>query len=298
MKRMNLYRTLVDLFMITLGTFTYAFGIVAINIQNNLAEGGLTGITLIIRYWLGIDPAYSTIILNIPILMLGYYFLGRKAIFYTLWGTASLSAGLWVWQRTSLATAINLDHDLFISALLAGLIAGIGLGITFKFGGTSGGVDILGKILEIKKGISMGKSLLLFDLFVLLASLSYLDVKHMMYTLLVSFVFSKVVNFVQDSSYNAKGTFIVSEHYTEVAEAIKYNLDRGVTFMDAEGGYKNHKKKVIYCIVRPNELHNLKTVVHEVDESAFVSIFDVNETIGNGFSYQPLKKKYFFKKAN
>ena len=103
MWRKQLTRTLRDLLAIGFGCFFYAFGLVAVNIKNHLAEGGITGITLILRYWFHIDPAYSTIFLNIPLIILGYKFLGKRALAYTIYGTGMLSAGLWVWQRLAFA---------------------------------------------------------------------------------------------------------------------------------------------------------------------------------------------------
>lgn len=116
----------LDLFMITIGCATYAFALVMFNIANQLADGGISGVTLILRALFHIDPAYSTIIINIPLIWIGYRFLGRRAIIYTLYGTVMLSAFLWIWQRVPMA--IDLHHDLFLSAMAAGITGGAGSG--------------------------------------------------------------------------------------------------------------------------------------------------------------------------
>ena len=174
--------SLKDLIFITIGCSLYAFGLVTVNIANNLAEGGATGITLIIRYWLHIDPAYSIILLNIPLIWIGYRYLGKKALIYTIYGTTMLSIWTWLWQRIPID--INIHHDLFLAGVLAGLIGGTGSGLVYRFGGTTGGTDIVARIFEKKRGIVMGKTLLALDVIVLTCSLSYLDLRQMMYTLL------------------------------------------------------------------------------------------------------------------
>ena len=188
-----------EILFIVVGTAIYAFGLVYLNIANHLAEGGVTGITLIIRALFGIDPAYTTLLINIPLILIGGKILGKRSFYYTILGTVCLSVFLWIWQRIPLQ--INLDHDLFIVSILAGLFAGFGSGLVYRNGGTTGGADVIARILEQKIGFTMGKSLLIFDIVVLICSLTYLDLKRMMYTLIVSFVFSKVVDVLSSGGY-------------------------------------------------------------------------------------------------
>lgn len=287
---------LVTMIGIFIGTSFYALGLVAVNIPNNLAEGGVTGITLILRYWFNLDPAISTILINIPLILIGYRVLGKKAIFWTIWGTVSLSIALFIWQRIPIISQLNLEHDLFIAGILAGIIGGFGVGIVFKFGGTTGGTDILARIIELKFGWPMGKSLLIFDILVLTASLSYLDIKHMMYTLLATTVFATVINFIQDGSYSAKGIYIISDKYEEISKMIDLQLNRGFTFLQAEGGYDHSAKKIIYCVISSNELPQLKEIIKAEDENAFYSVMNVHEIAGEGFSYNRKKTRLFMRK--
>ncbi|WP_261807454.1 YitT family protein [Lapidilactobacillus luobeiensis] len=288
-----------EILMISLGALFYGFGLVAVNIKNNLAEGGITGITLLFRAWWGIDPAYTTIILNIPLIILGYRFLGRKGLIYTIYGTVALSASLWIWQRLPINGLINLHDDLFIAGVLAGIFGGFGSGLIYRFGGTTGGSDVLARILEIERGIPMGKTLLAFDVLVLLASLSYLDIEHMMYTLLASFVFSRIVDATQDGSYSAKGMLIISDHYELISQKLMADLERGVTYLNAEGGYQRDERQIIYCVVSPNELVQAKRIIMACDKKAFVSILEVHEAVGEGFTYaRPHHSIFSRKKTN
>ncbi len=285
-----------DIFFIVLGTCLYAFGLVTFNIANNLAEGGVTGITLILHALIGLDPAYTTLLINIPLILFGGKVLGSRSFIYTIIGTASLSIFLWIWQRVPIT--IGIDHDLLIASLLAGLFSGLGSGFVYRVGGTTGGSDIVARILEKKMGISMGRSLLYFDICVLLLSLCYLDVKHMMYTLIASFVFSKIIDFVQDGAYTAKGILIVTNESEQIAANILSTFERGVTFLHGEGAYSKENKKIIYCVVSPQEIIQMKLLVEAVDPKAFISVINVHEAIGEGFTYDKPRRRFYLSRKS
>ena len=280
---MSSLKTIKEIVLIIIGTSIYAFGLVYLNIANQLAEGGVSGITLILKALFGIDPAYSTLFINIPLILIGGKILGKRSLAYTVLGTLSLSAFLWIWQRVPLQ--INLQHDLLIVSLLAGLVAGIGSGLVYRMGGTTGGSDIIARILEKNYGISMGRSLLALDVIVLLASLSYIDLKRMMYTLIVSYVFSRVIDSILDGGYAAKGILVVSNKNEEIAPLLMTGLERGVTFLSGEGGFSGQSKKIIYIVVSSSEITEVKRIIHDIDEKAFVSVINVHEVEGEGFTY-------------
>lgn len=285
----------LDLFMITIGCATYAFALVMFNIANQLADGGISGVTLILRALFHVDPAYSTIIINIPLIWIGYRFLGRRAIIYTLYGTVMLSAFLWIWQRVPMA--IDLHHDLFLSAMAAGITGGAGSGLLYRFGGTTGGTDIIARIFERFRGVPMGQTLLWLDIVVLFASLIYIDIRHMAYTLLCAYVFSRLVNFILSGTYAAKGVLIVSTETQAIVDEVMTEMQRGVSILHGEGGYSHQDRPVLYIVVSPSELHDLQMIVSELDQSAFMTIFDVNEAIGEGFTYERPSRNSFFKHA-
>lgn len=293
----NNTKKIQNILLIFIGTCLYAFGLVFFNIANELAEGGVTGITLILRALFQLNPAYTTLIINIPLILFGGKILGKHSFYYTLVGTISLAFFLWFWQQIPLY--INLNHDVLIASLLAGLFAGFGSGIIYRVGGTTGGTDILARMFERKYGISMGRSLLIFDTIVLLLSLTYIDLTQMMYSLIVAFVFSKVVDFVIDGAYAAKGVFIISDHSFLIAETIMSNLGRGVTFFNGTGAYSKNDKQILYLIISPSEVIEIKEIVQTIDFDAFLSIIDVHEVIGEGFSYdKPSKKRFWTQKNN
>jgi len=124
--------------------------------------------------------------------------------------------------------------------------------------------------------------------------LTYIDVKRMMYTLIVSFVFSRVVDSVLDGAYAAKGILIVSNHSEEIGQSLMASLERGVTYLNGEGAYSQVEKRVLYTVVSPREIMEVKRIANEIDEKAFVSIINVHEAIGEGFTYaKPSKQRRF-----
>lgn len=286
-----------EILFIIFGTAIYAFGLVYLNIANDLAEGGVTGITLIIRALFGIDPAYTTLIINIPLILIGGKILGKRSFYYTILGTISLSVFLWIWQRVTIE--INLDHDLFIISILAGLVAGFGSGLVYRNGGTTGGADVVARILEQKFGFTMGKSLLVFDIIVLICSLTYLDLKRMMYTLIVSFVFSKVVDVLSSGGYAAKGVMIISNENNVIAELLMSHLERGVTYLHGEGGFSSELKRIVYIVVSPQEINEVKKIVHSIDDKAFISITNVHDVDGEGFTFlKPQRRRFKLKRTS
>ena len=295
MKRIN-KATFIDLLMIALGCAIYGISLDMISVPNKLADGGLSGISLILRHFWGINMGLSTLILNIPLILLGYRFMGKRLLAYTIWGTVSLSFFLWFWRSVPIIKQLDLEHDLFLSAISAGVLSGIGLGLVFRYNGTSGGTDIIARICQIKFGISSGKMLLFCDAVVLFASLSYLDIKHMMYTLLASFILSRAMDTIQQGAYSARGLLIISDKYEQIGQMIDLKLERGFTYFQALGGYKQDEKRVIYVVVAPREIPAIKQLIKQEDPNAFVSILEVHEALGEGFTYKHQRHHFFIRK--
>lgn len=288
--------TFFELFMIALGCAIYALSLDMISVPNQLADGGISGITLLLRHFWGINMGLSTLVLNIPLILLGYRYMGKRLLAYTIWGTVALSFFLWFWHLFPIITQLNLEHDLFLSAALAGTLSGFGLGLVFRYNGTSGGTDIIARICQMLYGISSGKMLLACDAVVLFISLSYLDIKHMMYTLLASFILSRVMDAVQQGAYSARGLLIISDKYQEIGKMIDLELDRGFTYLKALGGYQQDEKRIIYVVVAPREVPTVKHLIEKEDPNAFVSIIEVHEALGEGFTYKQKPHRLFIRK--
>jgi uncharacterized membrane-anchored protein YitT (DUF2179 family) len=183
-----------------------------------------------------------------------------------------------------------LKHDLTLAALFAGVFIGIGLGIIFRYGGTTGGVDIIARLVYKYKGISMGKTMFTFDAVVITLSLLYLSYREAMYTLVAVFVAARVIDFMQEGGYAAKGATIISEKSEEIANKILTEMDRGVTVLKGRGSYTKRERDVLYCVVAKNELPRLKNVIISVDPHAFVAVTDVHDVLGEGFTLDENKQ--------
>jgi uncharacterized membrane-anchored protein YitT (DUF2179 family) len=272
-----------NILFILLGTAIFSFGLVHFNMQNKLAEGGFTGITLLFYFLWKWDPSYTNLILNIPLFIIGWKFLGRNAFLYTIIGTVAVSVFLWIFQRYSIE--MPLKHDLTLAALFAGVFAGIGLGIIFRFGGTTGGVDIIARLVQKYVGWNMGKTMFIFDACVITLSLiTYLNYKEAMYTLVAVFVGARVIDFIQEGAYSARGAMIISERNEQIAQKIMEEMDRGVTALRGYGSYTKNERDVLYCVVAKNEIMRLKSIITSVDPHAFISISIVHDVHGEGFT--------------
>lgn len=274
---------------ICFGSAIMAFGLVNFNMQNKLAEGGFTGITLLLYFLFKLDPSYSNLLLNLPLFFIGWKLLGKRNILYTIIGTVSVSIFLWLFERYSIYMPLN--HDLTLAALFAGVFSGIGLGIIFRNEGTTGGVDIIARLVQKYAGWSMGKTMFLFDTCVItLSMLTYLNYKQAMYTLVAVFVSSRVIDFIQEGAYAARGAMVISDKYQEIAEKIMSEMDRGVTVLNGYGYFTKEKRDVIYCVVVKNEIVQLKNLITTIDPCAFISISAVYDVHGEGFTLDENKE--------
>ena len=280
---------LKNILMIILGSAIFSFGFVHFNMQNELGEGGFSGITLILYFVFHLDVSVMNLVLNIPMFILGWKLLGRRVFYYTLIGTFSVSVFLKISQIYEIQLGIN--DDLFLASLFAGVFIGVGLGIIFRAGGTTGGVDIIAGLAQKYLGWRMGRTMFMFDAVVIMVSwLTFLDIRSMMYTLVAVFVGARVIDFVQEGAYAARGAFIISDHQDAIANRITNEMDRGVTVLKGYGHYTKKDREVLYCVISKNEIIRLKTIISSVDPHAFVSVTEMNDVMGEGFTLDEQKK--------
>jgi uncharacterized membrane-anchored protein YitT (DUF2179 family) len=274
---------------VMLGAAIYAFGLHYFVIPNELMEGGLTGIALLLNYSLGLPPSWTTLAMNIPLFVWGWRAFGGRGMILTILGTVSLSFFLWVMERMIRSGWIEPLHsnpDYILAALYAGLTIGAGLGIVFRFGGTTGGSDIIARLANKKKGLAMGRVILWFDVIVIGLSLFYIPKEKVLYTLVTVFIASRIIDFINEGAYAAKAFTIMSKFPDRISSRISEELDRGVTLIQARGAYSQSSTEVVYCVVYRQEERRLKTLVHEIDPGAFIIISDVHNVLGEGFRTQ------------
>ncbi|WP_046215034.1 YitT family protein [Paenibacillus wulumuqiensis] len=271
---------------ILFGAGVYAFGLLYFIIPNKLMEGGVTGITILLNYSFGISPSLSTLIINIPLFLIGLKMLGRRKMIYTGVGIAALTFFLWLFERLidmGWIVPFQTQHDYILAVLYAGVTLGIGLGIVFRFGGTTGGSDIIATILNRAFGWSIGQIMLVLDIIIIGGSLFFISKELVLYTLVTVFIATKIIDFIQEGAYSGKAFTIISDHAGEIAEIIMKEMDRGVTLIPAIGAYSKQAKEVAYCVVSRQEIRRVHTIVKSVDPRAFVIINEVNDVHGEGF---------------
>lgn len=273
-----------NILIILLGSVIFALGINYFAIPNQLAEGGFTGIALILNYLYGWSPGLIIFILNIPLLFIGYKIFGKQTLIYTIVGISGVSIMLEL-SKGLIEKAKPLD-DLLLVALYAGVLIGVGLGMIFRVGGTTGGVDIIARLVNKYFGWSIGRTMFLFDLAVISSTIFLFNLQMAMYTLVAVFVGARVIDFVVEGLSASKAAMIISNSAQEVALSITEKMSRGVTILKGKGGYTGAEKEVLYVVVAPNELPKLKQIVHEKDPYAFVVVNDARDVHGEGFSFE------------
>ena len=264
--------------IVALACVVMAFNINYFFVGNKLAEGGVSGLSLIIHYLSNIDVSYLYFALNIPLIILAYIFLGKNFLLKTLFATFVLSVFLKVFASFS----EPLD-DILLAAIFGGAINGIAIGIVFYAGGSTGGMDIVAKIVNKYTGIPISRILLATD-FIVLSMVAVIFGKVIfMYTLISLVISSKMIDIIQVGIYSAKGVTIITTKEDEIRKRIMEDTGRGITLIDAKGGYTQKEIGMLYCVVGQYQLIRVKTIVKEVDPSAFMIVADVHEVIGNGF---------------
>ena len=269
---------LKEYIIVALACMVMAFNTSYFFIGNKLAQGGVSGLSLIIHYLSNIDMSYLYFALNIPLIILAYIFLGKNFLLKTLFATFVLSVFLKIFASFSEPL-----EDILLAAIFGGAINGIAIGIVFYAGGSTGGIDIIAKIINKYTGIPISRILLTTD-FIVLSMVAVIFGKVIfMYTLISLVISSKMIDIIQVGIYSAKGVTIITTKEDEIRKRIMEDTGRGITLIDAKGGYTQKEIGMLYCVVGQYQLIKVKTIVKEVDPSAFMIVADVHEVIGNGF---------------
>ena len=264
--------------IVTIACIVMAFNINYFFLGNKLGQGGVSGLSLILHYLTNIDISYIYLGLNIPLIIIAYMFIGKNFVFKTLFATLVLTIFLKVFG--SFRGPID---DILMASIFGGGINGIAIGTIFYAGGSSGGTDIIAKIINKHYGIAIGKVLLTID-FIILSMVAFIFGKVIfMYTLISLLVSAKMIDIIQEGIYSAKGVTIITNKEEEVRERILEDTGRGITFINAKGAYTQKEIGMLYCVVGKYQLMKVKNIVKEIDPEAFMIVNQVHEVVGKGF---------------
>jgi uncharacterized membrane-anchored protein YitT (DUF2179 family) len=271
-----------NLGLITLGSWLCAVAINGILIPHRFFGAGFTGVSLVIHYLVPSLPvAVLYFVLNIPLYALGWMFVGRRFFLYSI-------AGLLIFSATLAWTSISLPvYDMLLSALLAGIIMGVGSGIILRSLGSAGGLDILSIILMKRFSIRLGSSILAFNAFVLAAGAVLFSLEMALYTLVYLYVSSSMVNLVVTGLSQRKAVYVISPQWDKISQGINEKIQRGVTLIRGQGGYTGQEQQILYTVITFRELPRLKQLISVIDPNAFVVVTDTLEVMGQRVGNQP-----------
>ena len=266
---------------IALGSFIFAVGVNMFALSNNLGEGGVTGITMLLYYSNGWSPALTNVIFNFFLMLIGYKYLDKITMYYTILAIALMSLFLnytdhWIFQ----------SDQTIVAAVTAGTLLGVGMGLIMKGNGTTAGTAILAKLANKYLGWNTSYALLFFDFFIVIASVWVIGLESMLFTFISLAVSTKVLDFILEGSNPKKSVVIISESHELIAEQVSQKLDRGITIVNGTGYYQKDPKQILYIVVSRQQLLPLQKIIMENDPNAFVIINDAQSVIGEGFTRQ------------
>jgi len=269
-------------FMITLASAIYAVGFNWFYVPNDIAFGGITGVGQIINAILPWAPIGTVvIILNIPLFILGWRLLGGHLLLSSLYAMAVSSVfidivnSIWTFE----------PMDSMLACVFGGVLMGASLGMVFQQGATTGGTDLIARLLKLKiTWLPMGKLLIATDMVVIVASaIAFGSVYSALYGVVALYIAGIVMDRMLYGLDSAKVAYIISDRFKEIADTLVNDLDRGVTILQGQGAYSGAEKQVLMCAFKQRQIVSIKKMVKELDPSAFIIVCDAHEVLGDGF---------------
>ena len=286
-----------DILAIIFGAGIFSFGIYFLVIPFHFYEGGATGITLITYYLFKIPVSLMNLLINIPLFVLAWKLLGKRSLYLSLLGTFSVSAWMALFEAMPLSHRYHhfifeaFKGDILLACIASGVMLGLGLGIIFNAGGTTGGTDILARVFNKYTSLTMGKLMLIVDAIVLVTVVVvFQDVRTAMYTLFFILIDTLVIDLIGEGGFAGKGFLIVTSKPEEIAKRVSDDIGRGVTFIRGMGYYSRKDLDIVYCVVSRNEMKQMKDIVNQIDPFAFITISEAHEILGEGFTLDKEKQ--------
>lgn len=285
-------KTLIKIILITFGTFLYSMGISLFLDPNSLAPGGTTGIAIIINRLTSLKTGTLVLLINIPILIFGWWKFGTKFIFSTIFVTF-LSSFFINFINTHIVVKYGvITHDYLLSGVAGGSLMAIGMAIVFRQGATTGGTDIIIKALRQKyKHIKSGTIFIITDAIIVTASaIIFKNIEIALYAAITIVISNFVLDYALYGGDSAKLLYIISDNYEKIAKRILDELEIGVTYLKAEGAYMHNDKNVIMCVCRKHNYTRIREIVKEEDTNAFFIVSNANEVFGDGYKSHVLEE--------
>jgi uncharacterized membrane-anchored protein YitT (DUF2179 family) len=277
-KKIPLKEVVKRAFLITIGAVIMAVGLEIFLVPNQVIDGGIVGVSIMLSHITGIKLGLFIFILNIPFFFIGYKQIGKTFAFSTLYGIIILSI-----STTFLHPVAAFTQDILLASLFGGIVLGIGVGMVIRYGGSLDGTEILAILSSKRLPFSVGEIIMFVNLFILASAGFVFSWDRAMYSLLAYYVAFKLIDITIKGLDESKSVWIISENYEEIGDALLHRLGRGVTYLKGEGAFSGDDKKVIFCVITRLEEAKLKDIVAEHDPSAFLAIADIAEVRGGRF---------------
>ena len=276
-----------DYLLIIIGAFIQALSLRLFLVPAQLVSGGLSGAGQILYYLYGWPIGLVVFLGNIPLFILGWRYLGGpRFATRTILAIAAFSGFTDLLLAQTGQSAFTPDP--FLNTLYGGIMMGVGLGIVYRGRGTSGGTDIIGRILNRQLGLSISMAYLVTEALVILAAGIFFNWEIALYGLLMIYISGFAADRVLEGSNVIRDVMIITKKMEAVSQALMKELERGTTIINAQGGYSGQDRPILYCVVTSSEIMQLKTIVHDIDPDAFMVIGSANEALGEGF--KPLRE--------
>lgn len=275
-KKELFFLILRKIFFLTLGPLIAAFALEVFLVPNNIIDGGIVGISIILSYLTKINLGLLVFLINIPFFLLAFNKIGKKFVIQTFYAIGMLALFI------NFFTIHNhpVTHDLLLSTVFGGIILGTGVGLVLKNEGSLDGTEIMSLVLSKKFGFSVGEWIMAFNIFIYGASGLVFGWNKAMYAVLTYFIAFRVIDIVLEGLNSAKSIRIISDKAYEIGAELLDKLDLGVTYLKGVGAYSGTDKTIIYCVVSRLEMAKMKQIIKEIDPQAFMSVVDVHETYG------------------
>ncbi|GAA0363088.1 YitT family protein [Bacillus horti] len=277
-RRENIIHVLYRFSMIIIGAALAAIAIQLFLIPNKIIDGGIIGISLIVNYLTPLSFGLLVILLNLPFIYSGYKYIGKSFVISTFLGILTLAI-----VETFLEHLEAFTHQPILAAVFGGLLLGVGVGMVIRHGGSLDGTEILGIILTKRLPFSIGEFVMFLNVFIFTWAGFVFGWEQAMLSVMTYYIAYKVIDTVVQGLDETKAVLIVSDHFDELSSAIIHRLGRTVTMLSGKGGYKNMEKEIIYVVVTRLEVTKLKSIIHDIDRHAFITIMNTQEAQGSKF---------------
>ncbi|MDQ0242699.1 uncharacterized membrane-anchored protein YitT (DUF2179 family) [Bacillus fengqiuensis] len=277
-RKLSIAKVVKRAIAIAIGALLMATGLEIFLVPNQVIDGGITGISIMLSHLTGIDLGIFLFILNLPFVFLGYKQIGKTFAISTVFGILLLSVFTTLFHPIPAFT-----DDILLATFFGGMVLGIGIGLVIRYGGALDGTEILAILINKKVPFSVGEIVMFFNLFILSAAGFVFSWDRAMYSILAYVIASKSIDAVVKGMEESKSAWIISEQHKEIGDAINARLGRGVTYLHGEGAYTGDDKKVVFCIITRLEEAKLKGIVEDLDPSAFLAVADITEVRGGRF---------------